>query len=296
MTHEGARRLARALGLPLVLDFRDPWSLTERVLEFAASPVFLRLAARYEARAVEQADLIVMNTELARRAMQQQYPGAADRIIAVLNGCDEGTVARTYAPGDPFRIAYAGSIYLDRSPATLFRALARAVRELSLAPGQIEVAFMGAVSQIDGQSLESHAGAAGVQAYVRSLPLGTRREAERFLSSAHVLVNLYQDSRMAIPSKIFEYMRHEAALLVLAEPESAPYELVRDTDAALAAPDDVDAIAAAIRKQYEKHRAEEKVPALAANPRFSRRRQAERLLDALEEVCEAAAARGGQHQ
>lgn len=296
MTHEGARRLARACGLPLVLDFRDVWSLAERVLEFAASPTFVHLAARYEARAVAQADLIVMNTDLAKRAMQEAYPDAADRVIAVLNGCDEGTVARTYAPGDPFRIAYAGSIYLDRSPSTLFRALARVVDGLSLAPGQIEVAFMGAVSQIDGQSLESHAAAAGVQAYVRSLPLGTRREAERFLASAHVLVNLYQDSRMAIPSKIFEYMRHEAALLVLAEPDSAPYELVRDTDAALAAPDDVDAIAAAIRKQYEKHRAGGKISAIATDPHFSRRRQAERLLNALDVVCEAATAHAGHRR
>lgn len=290
MAHEGARRLAAACGVPLVLDFRDAWTLTERLVEHFASPVFLRYVSHFEARAVRQAALIVMNTELARQAMQARYPGASERIIAVLNGCDEGTVARTQAPGDPFRIAYAGSIYLDRSPATLFRALARVVRELGLAPGEIEVAFMGAVAEIDGRSLESEAAAAGVEAFVRRLPLGTRREAEHFLASAHVLVNLYQDSRMAIPSKLFEYMRHEAALLVLAEPGSATYELMLDTPAALAAPDDIDAIASAIRKHYAAQRGGAKATALASDPRFSRRHQAERLLDELDELCAEAGA------
>jgi glycosyltransferase involved in cell wall biosynthesis len=286
MAHEGGRRLARARGLPLVLDFRDAWSLAERLPEHFASPLWPRFAGRFEARAVAQARLVVMNTERARRAMQERYPEAAGRIIAVPNGCDEGIVAQAVAPGAPFRIAHAGSIYLDRSPVSLFQALARVVSELDLTPRQIEVAFMGTVTDINGRSLESEAAAAGVAGYLRRLPVGTRREAERFLGSAQVLVNFYQDTHMAIPSKVFEYMRHEAALLVLAEPGSATYELLRGTAATLAAPDDVAAIAAAIRKAYEAHRAGARPRAIATDPRFGRRLQAERLLDALEQICE----------
>ncbi len=282
MAHEGARRLARTHEVPLVLDFRDAWSLAERLPEPFASPVWPRYVGHYEARAMAQAGLVVMNTELASRAMQSAYPGAAYRIIAVLNGCDEGTVARCHTPGDPFRIAYAGSIYLDRSPATLFRALARVVRELHLAPGEIEVAFMGAVSNVGGRPLGAEAADAGVERYVRVHPLGTRREAERFLASAHALINLYQDSHLAIPSKLFEYMRHDAGLLVLAEPDSATYDLMRDTAAEVAAPDDVDAIAGAIRRLYEAQRAGRVPRAMASDPRFSRRHQAERLLNALD--------------
>ena len=282
MVHEGARRLARTHAVPLVLDFRDAWSIAERLPEHFASPVWPRHVGRYEARAVAQAGLVVMNTELARSSMQATYPAAANRIIAVLNGCDEGTIARSYTAGDPFRIAYAGSIYLDRSPATLFRALARVVRELQLAPGDIEIAFMGSVADVAGRPLEAEAADAGVERYVRSHPIGTRREAERFLASAHALINLYQDTHMAIPSKIFEYMRHDAALIVLAEPGSATYDLMRGTPAEVAAPDDVDAIAGAIRRLYEAQRAGATPRAMASDPRFSRRHQAERLLNALD--------------
>ncbi|HXK23405.1 MAG TPA: hypothetical protein VMS55_12090 [Myxococcota bacterium] len=284
MTFEGARRLSRRCGIPLVLDFRDAWSFAERLPAAFASPLWPRLVGYYEARAVRQASLVVMNTELACRAMQAHYPAAAARVLAVPNGCDEGTVARAFEPGGPFRIAYAGSIYLDRSPGTLFRALARVVRELGLAPGEIEVAFMGAVAEVDGVSLESEAAAAGVGPYFRQLPLGTRKQAERFLASAHVLLNLHQDTHMAIPSKVFEYMRHEAALLALATPDSATYHLLEGTRAAVAAPDDVDAIAAAIRRLFDAHRRGIVPAALAGDPRFSRRHQAERLFDALERL------------
>ena len=287
MVHEGARRLARTHGVPLVLDFRDAWSIAERLPEHFASPVWPRYVGRYEARALAQAGLVVMNTELAQRAMQATYPGASGRIIAALNGCDEGTVARSYTAADPFRIAYAGSIYLDRSPATLFRALARVVRELQLAPGDIEIAFMGSVADVAGRPLEAEAADAGVERYVRRHPLGTRREADRFLASAHALINLYQDTHMAIPSKIFEYMRHDAALIVLAEPGSATYDLMRGTPAEVAAPGDLDAIAGAIRRLYEARRAGATPRAMASDPRFSRRHQAERLLDALDALVES---------
>jgi hypothetical protein len=97
---------------------------------------------------------------------------------------------------------------------------------------------------------------------------------------------------MAIPSKLFEYMRHDAALLVLAAPESATYDLVRGTTAEVVAADDVEAIASAIQKHYEEHLAGARATALAVQPRFSRRHQAMRLLDHLDEICDTARARG----
>jgi len=52
---------------------------------------------------------------------------------------------------------------------------------------------------------------------------------------------------MAIPSKVFEYMRYEAWLLALAEPRSATAQLLRDTPADVVRPDDVDALAGVLR-------------------------------------------------
>ena len=113
---------------------------------------------------------------------------------------------------------------------------------------------------------------------------GTRREAAEFLARASVLVNLPQDSHLAIPSKIFEYMRFEAWLLALADPGSATEAVLRDTGADVAAPGDVDAIAAILRARYRQHREGEHARALAVDGKLSRGAQAQRLFDAIDRV------------
>jgi hypothetical protein len=80
-THQAARRLARAYGLPLVVDLRDPWALVERIPAHIASPTWYHLSARAESRVVEDARLIVLNTDAALRAMQAAHPEAAGRMI-----------------------------------------------------------------------------------------------------------------------------------------------------------------------------------------------------------------------
>jgi hypothetical protein len=50
MAHEGGRLASIKTGLPHVVDMRDPWSSLQRVQEALASPMWLRLATRYENR------------------------------------------------------------------------------------------------------------------------------------------------------------------------------------------------------------------------------------------------------
>src|SRR5262245_46793259 len=209
MVHEAARRLARAKGLPLVIDLRDPWSLLQRIPESVASPLWYSLAAHYERRAVAAAALIVMNTESARRAMQAAYPAAGERIIAVMNGRDDEPVPRS-RHAHRFTIAYAGTIYLDRGPRPLFPATAEVVRRLDLSPDELGIELMGKAESYNGTPVEALARGAGIEAFVRIRPRRPLCEAMQFLADAAVLVSLPQDSDMAIPSKIFEYMQFEA--------------------------------------------------------------------------------------
>src|SRR4029450_10757814 len=94
----------------------------------------------------------------------------------------------------------------------------------------------------------------GIDRFVKVHPPGTRQEAAKFLARASVLVNLPQDSHLAIPSKIFEYMQFESWLLALAKPNSATELLLRDTEADVVAPDDVDRLAHILHARYLQHR------------------------------------------
>jgi len=282
--HEGALRLARATGLPLVIDLRDPWSLTERWSESVASPVTPRIARRHERATVRRAALVVMNTKPARDAMQVLYPWQADRILAIMNGYDEDEELPRHPRDGCFRIAYAGTIYLDRNPRTLFLAAARVVREFELTPDELAIEFMGPVELLNDFSVDSLARDAGLEGFVRLHPAGTRRQAAEFLAKAVVLLNLPQDSHLTVPSKVFEYMCFDAWLLALAAPGSATELLLRETGADVAAPDDVDAIARLLRARYLDHRLGVCPRALARGGRLSRRAQAERLFVAIDEI------------
>jgi glycosyltransferase involved in cell wall biosynthesis len=282
MVHEAGRRLARRAGLPHVADLRDPWSQVERLPEVIDSAVWRRGSAFYERRVVRDAALVVMNTEPARDAMRARYPEAADRIEAVLNGCDDEPVPARR--GSRFVVAYAGTIYLDRDPRLLLRAAARVIAERGLEPDAFGIELMGNVESYAGESVASLAEAEGIHDHVALRPRGTRAEALDFLSRASLLVSLPQDSHMAIPSKVYEYMQFEAWLLALAEPRSATARLLAGSAADVVLPGDVDGIAAVLRRRYDEHVAGRTGTRLAAEPRFGRAAQAGRLVDALERV------------
>src|SRR6185312_2943681 len=89
MSHDVGRRLSERYRIPFVMDMRDPWSHVERLAEAIATPAWVRLAARHEARAVDRAALIVANTEVARRQLSATYPERVDDIITVTNGGDD---------------------------------------------------------------------------------------------------------------------------------------------------------------------------------------------------------------
>jgi len=281
MAHEAARLVARRTGLPFVMDMRDPWTLVQRLPEGIASPVWFAFARHYERRAVAEASLIVANTDPLRNVMRGVYRSAGNRMIAVPNGCDEEPVPASQH-GRRFVIAYAGSIYLDRDPRPLFRAAAQLVTERGLSPSEFGIEFMGDVRTFDGVPIEQIAREEGMEAFVQTYPPRPRAEALAFLARATMLVILPQDSDMAIPAKIFDYMQFDAWLLALAEDGSAVEQLLRGSSADVVPPDAVDTLAGLLHLRYLQHLRGEWPVRLAEDPRYSRREQATRLFSAIE--------------
>ena len=280
MTHEAGRRLSRTTGLPFIMDMRDAWSLAERLDEDVASPLWLKLAAHHERRAVAQAAVIVTNTEPFRRAMCRTHPAMSDRVITVMNGSDEGPVPASRA-GTRFLLAYAGAIYLDRDPRVLFRAAARVIGELNLTPADFGIAFIGGVNRYGRVPVTQIAEEEGLLGFVSIGPSRPHREALEFLAEATMLVSLPQDSDLAIPAKIFEYMRFDAWILALATAESATGLLLRESGADVVAPHDVERMTAVLRERVLQHRQGIRPARIATNGRYSRRGQAEVLLNAI---------------
>jgi glycosyltransferase involved in cell wall biosynthesis len=288
--HEAARRVARRAGLPFVMDLRDAWSQLQRLPEDTASPVRLALTSMGERHTIAHAGLIVANTEPLRNSLCRIYPRAARRIIAVPNGYDEEPPPPQQDSSSPFMIAYAGTIYLDRDPRPLFRGAARAIASLGLTPADLSIQFMGNVHEFNGMSVAQLARDAGVGDYVRLHAAGSRSAALNFLASASMLVQLPQDTDMAIPAKLFEYMRFNAWLFVLADPGSATELLLQGTDVDIVPPGEPELIGDVIARRFKEYASGRRAKCLAAHTRFSRRAHAATLFEAVERLVGSPAA------
>jgi glycosyltransferase involved in cell wall biosynthesis len=283
MTHEAGRLIAAATGAPFVMDLRDPWSVSERVYRTFASPLWLHLARHYEDRIVARAALVVANTEPFAAREAAQFPRAR-RVIAITNGADEEPLPPSHRL-DRFSIRFAGTIYTNADPLALFRAVARVVRELALSPSEFGLDLIGDFGDDGGARIKSLATAAGIGAYTTVGAHRPRQEALDFLAQATMLVTFPGfNAMLTIPAKIFECLRFDAWLLILAPPGSAPAEALAGTSADVVAIEDEAEIARRIANRVLAHRRGERPTALAYDQRFTRRFQAGRLADALESL------------
>ena len=286
--HMAAREVARSAGLPFVMDMRDPWSDDSAMPEKASSAVWKRTTRVRERAAVDAARLVVV-TSTAHEALQiRKYPSLRGRVATVMNGADSDPLPASRT-GRRFVIAFAGMIYLGRNPRVLFRAAARVAREAGATPEEFGVEFMGD-DACEGIPLPVMADQEGLGDFFRSYAFRPRLEALEFLSGASVLVSLPLRTAMTLPAKLFEYVRFDAWLLVLADEGSAAAELLVDTDADVVAPHDEDAIARVLRRRFEEFRAGRRAVALNHDGRFDRSVQSGRMFDFLDTI---AAERGG---
>ena len=111
-----------------------------------------------------------------------------------------------------------------------------------------------------------------------------RAEAMAFQASAPVLISLQGESLLSVPAKIFDYLRFPAWMLVMAEPGSATAELLAGTRADVVAPGDEDAIADALVRRYREFKDGVTPEPIGKDPRFTRRFQAEKLVELLDSV------------
>jgi glycosyltransferase involved in cell wall biosynthesis len=283
MAHEAARRIAAATGLPLITDFRDPWTSDDIAPLGANGTAWKTLSHRYESLALEASALIVSNTPSAARFTKAKYPEHAHKIITVLNGADADPQKTKANSSKRFTITYAGSLYGGRHPQHLLRAVRRVIERRRLTSDDLIVHFIG-VEDAQREPLVQLAAREGLGYFFICETWRPRSEAMALIDRSSVLVLLPQVHTHSIPAKLFEYVQRAVWVLVLTERETAVAELLKGTSADVVEPADVDAIAEVLERHFDESRAGLKPSPLNADGRFARERQAELLFRELERV------------
>jgi glycosyltransferase involved in cell wall biosynthesis len=115
--------IKRATGRPLVLDFRDAWTLNPHARHFRFHQ---RAIEALERRVFAAADCIILNTDGACALYARRYPADAPKMTVIPNGYDRLNQADPHEPvREPFRIVHVGAFYGTRTPDQLLDVLER---------------------------------------------------------------------------------------------------------------------------------------------------------------------------
>lgn len=282
--HVAASRVAQRLHIPHVVDLRDPWANARnlgRGERFLPDPQL----RSHEAETLARASLIITNTAAAERALAERFPALRDRIRCMPNGSDlEPEEASSHSRPPLFQIAHCGSLYLDRDPRPFLRAVGRVREALALGPRELRVVFMGTPARVAGRTLTDLANEAGLDGVFEERPTGTRDEARELLRESSMAVAFQGETRTQVPAKVFEYVAFPVWLLALVGAESATADVLAGSDAIVLDIDDQGAAERAIESCYRRYHAGESARPLGYDGRFSRARQAERLIAELQEL------------
>ena len=282
-SHVSGNLISRRSRVPHLVDFRDPWSLAESIPRDMDSPIWASLASRYEARVVNQATSVIMNTEAAAVEMRALYPAIASRVISVMNGSDPEDIVQSPLR-DRFTVLYAGSLYLQRDPRAIFRACAPIVKEFALSPAQFAIEFLGPSSSFEGISVLEIAESFGLRAHVSVAGQVSRSDAIARAAAAALLVCLPDGQRLTIQAKLFEYVQLDAWLLVFADRKSAMSQALDGFDVDVVPPSDVQLAIDSVRARWLQFASGIRPLAIGRNGEFSREAQAERIRQVLENL------------
>jgi glycosyltransferase involved in cell wall biosynthesis len=236
-------------GIPLVLDFRDPWysnpNLRTRARMLRAMHGWL------EARCVQRARLVVANTEALRQDFIQRYPRLdAGRFICITNGF-ETQPAVTAAPRQRFTMVHAGALYPPRDPLPLLEALANLIRRGDIAVDSLKIRLLDGMGADPARSEPLLAVLGGAIELLPRLPHAQALQVQR---EADVLLLFQTGFPLQAPRKLYEYLSLGLPILAVTERGGATAGILRDLEWGCATPNDAASIETAILELYRQWR------------------------------------------
>jgi len=292
-------RLKARTGLPLIIDFRDPW------VDNATPPVRRFFEAWLERRFMRNADRIICNTPALRRDFVARYPEVpAERFVVITNGYDERDFAGLKAtPSKHFEIIYAGMLQkAHRNPEPLLRGVRLALDRGWLDAATLRLSFLGTDHWGASEEFVGRLRELGLRELteVRAERIPYGDALERLAAASVLLVLLHGEGNdeqigrnrewwgLTVPAKVYEYLRVGRPMLVVVD-EGAVAELLRETGGGVPTPPhDIERIATSLRDLYAKWLAGESTRRTEVPPgvsKYSRESLAAQLADELEAIC-----------
>lgn len=214
-------------GLPLVLDYRDEWTL-DPVYRMYKSPhrrLLLPLERLQQCWVVRKADRVLVATASARRTFIERY-GHAGKFHTIRNGYDAvdfDEFVEPNLPSNKFHVVYTGSTLPPVSrPEVFLRGVRHAIDLNGSLEADIRISFVGETDQDSRRLIRS----LGLETCVKTVGYVSHPESVGYLRGADVLLLVVQSVASRVPGKVYEYIGSGKPVLVLTPRESEAFDLI----------------------------------------------------------------------
>jgi glycosyltransferase involved in cell wall biosynthesis len=217
-----AEEIARRLRIPLVSDFRDPWTRNPNQVGDSRSR---RLRSRaLERQIVNRSSFVIANTEELRQQFVADYPQLVDRFMTITNGFDQVPSSPPLGSGR-FDLCHFGTVYGGRAPINLLRAVDALASEGRLDPADFRLRFVGRweVESRECNALTDRLIARGL--VMREAPI-PHEACLVEMQRAGALLVLQSGFPLQIPAKIYEYLATGRPIAFIGD-EGATASLIR---------------------------------------------------------------------
>lgn len=212
-------QLHKALGIPWIPDFRDPWSRMYYLKYLPMTEKTWKKLCRQEQTVLDSCSTVLACTPLVQEEFQAQ---THTPVACITNGFDEADFAERLLPrwDGHFNITHTGLFAADGNPLALWKVLGiLAASE----PGFREDLRIRLVGKVDKEILESIK-AAGLSANV--VALGPQNHATAILeqrAATILILPMRNDAqyRPILPGKLFEYLAARRPILGIGQEDGA---------------------------------------------------------------------------
>ncbi|MBN1479383.1 hypothetical protein EH223_16320 [candidate division KSB1 bacterium] len=212
--------IKRLYGVPLVIEYRDQWSLNYAY----RSKKLLFLHRCVDARLLKAANCIVFTSPDMQREYTEKFSVNLSKTVVIPNSYDPDDFSGITVEhkNKKFVFAYAGSFYAPRSADYLLNALVELQREAKIHAANFKLLVMGFYDErlLSMDGLDKLIDLKGILPHADTL--------KHLVQSDALLLIVANEHRANIPAKLFEYLAIGRPVLLLCPPGAAAEKIVAE--------------------------------------------------------------------